>query len=127
MVSIRDWKLLLLDDEEELVSALADRLRLRGIRAETALNCEEALESMKREPPQVIVMDVLLAGTGCVGMLKQIKKDYPQTEVILMSGRVFTEREIENFFRLGAACYLQKPFKTEVLFFEILDVLKIRR
>ncbi len=107
------YRVLLVDDETEFVSALAERLRLRGIDAQIATSGYEALEKIETDPPQVIALDVLMPGIGGLEVLKQIKKNFPQLPVILLTGR--SSWDSIQGIRLGAYDCLTKPLKIEEL------------
>jgi len=107
-------KVLLVDDEEEFVSTLAERLRLRGLHAETAYNGEEALQVIAATPPDVVVLDVLMPGMSGLAVLRRIKTEYPHIPVILLTGMGTTRDGVEGL-RLGALDYLVKPLKIEEL------------
>lgn len=107
-------RVLLVDDEEEFVSTLAERLRLRGMRAETAYNGEEALQMIAATPPDVVVLDVMMPGMNGLAVLQRIKTDYPHVPVILLTGMGTTRDGVEGL-RLGALDYLVKPLKIEEL------------
>jgi DNA-binding response OmpR family regulator len=116
------WKVLLVDDEEEFASTLAERLRLRGIDAVTANDGEEALGLLEVELPQVVVLDMMMPGLGGIEVLRLIKRDYPQLPVIMLTGRGSTKDGIEGM-RLGAFDYLMKPLKIEDLLQKMQDAL----
>jgi DNA-binding response OmpR family regulator len=105
---------LLVDDEEEFVSALSERLTLRGIEVETALNGEEALARLKERQAAVVILDVMMPGLGGLEVLRQIKISYPGTQVILLTGHGSTKEGMEGM-RLGAFDYLIKPVDIEEL------------
>lgn len=107
------FRALLVDDETEFVSALAERLRLRGIEATIASSGYEALEKIKTNPPQVIVLDVVMPGMGGLEVLQRFKEDFPQVPVILLTGRGSWDG-IQGM-RLGAYDCLLKPLKIEEL------------
>jgi DNA-binding NtrC family response regulator len=106
-------RVLLVDDEVEFVSALAERLNLRGFDADTATSGEEALQKIAASPPQVVLLDMLMPGIGGLETLKRIKRDHPEVKVILLTGRgswdgIQGERE-------GAYDCLMKPIQIEEL------------
>jgi DNA-binding NtrC family response regulator len=106
-------RVLLVDDEVEFVSALAERLNLRGFDADTATSGEAALQKIAASPPQVVLLDMLMPGIGGLETLKRIKKDHPEVKVILLTGRgswdgIQGERE-------GAYDCLMKPIQIEEL------------
>jgi DNA-binding response OmpR family regulator len=116
-------KALLVDDEEEFVMTLAERLQIRGIQAKTATDGQEALSMINREKPQVVVLDIMMPGISGLEVLDHIKKNYPQIEVILLTGRGSTKEGIEGM-RLGAFDFLMKPVKIEELIPIMLEALK---
>jgi two-component system, OmpR family, response regulator len=106
-------RVLLVDDETEFVSALAERLNLRGFDADTAASGEEALDKIAASPPQVVLLDMLMPGIGGLETLKRIKRSHPEVKVILLTGKgswdgIQGERE-------GAYDCLMKPIQIEEL------------
>lgn len=114
-----EYRVLLVDDEEEFVSALSERLMLRGIEVESALNGEEALALMVEKEFEVVILDVMMPGLGGLEVLRQIKTTHPNTQVILLTGHGATREGIEGM-RLGAFDYLIKPVDIE----EMLEKMK---
>jgi len=112
--SMEEMKVLLVDDEEEFVSTLAERLQLRDIITLIATDGNQALQIIDAEKPPVIVMDVLMPGLGGLDVLQQVKRKYPKIQVILLTGRGSTKDGIRGM-RLGAFDYLMKPIKIEEL------------
>lgn len=102
------FKVLLVDDEEDFVKALAERLRLRDFGSNVALNGEEALQSLGREIPDVMVLDLRMPGIDGMEVLRRVKKTHPDVQVIILSGHG-SEKDEEEAKRLGAFEYLQKP------------------
>lgn len=107
-------RLLLVDDEGEFVTTLAERLALRGIQAKVALSGEEALKLLESEAFHVVVLDVLLPGLGGLEVLRRIRGSYPGVEVILLTGRG-SDKEAREGVALGAFDYLVKPVQLEEL------------
>jgi len=108
------WKVLLVDDEKEFVSTLAERLRLRGIQADETGSGEEALRLIALTAPQVVVLDVMMPGMGGLEVLQRVKSTYPNIEVILLTGIGSTKDGMEGM-RLGAFDFLMKPLQIEEL------------
>jgi DNA-binding NtrC family response regulator len=106
-------RVLLVDDEMEFVSALAERLNLRGFDAETATSGEEALEKIAASPPQVVLLDMLMPGMSGLEVLKRIKIDHPEVKVILLTGRGSWDGI--TGVREGAYDCLMKPIQIEEL------------
>jgi DNA-binding NtrC family response regulator len=109
----------LVDDEEEFVSAFSERLMLRGIEVDSALNGEEALARLLENEFEVVILDVMMPGLGGLEVLRQIKTTHPNTQVILLTGHGATREGIEGM-RLGAFDYLIKPVDIE----EMLEKMK---
>lgn len=107
-------KVLLVDDEEEFVSTLAERLELRGIEALVADNGDRALQIIDEENPPVVVLDVMMPGMGGLDILEQIRKRRPEIQTILLTGQGSTKDGIKGM-RLGAFDYLMKPVQIEDL------------
>jgi DNA-binding NtrC family response regulator len=107
-------KVLLVDDEREFVTTLAERLSLRGIDATAALSGEEALRIIDSDPPQVVVLDIMMPGTRGLDVLKRIKREHPKIQVILLTGHISTTAGAEGM-RLGAFDHLFKPLKIDEL------------
>jgi DNA-binding NtrC family response regulator len=107
-------RLMFVDDEEELVSALVERLELRGIDATGVTSGDEALEHLRDEPFDVVIMDVKMPGIGGLDVLRTISRRHPEVKVILLTGHGSAE-DSEIGRRLGAVAYLQKPVDLEDL------------
>jgi DNA-binding NtrC family response regulator len=101
-------KLLLVDDETEFVKTLSERLKMRELDSEIALNGEEALEIVGKEAPDVMVLDLKMPGIDGMEVLRVIKKAHPAVQVIMLTGHG-SEKDEKEARRLGAYDYLQKP------------------
>jgi DNA-binding response OmpR family regulator len=109
------FRALLVDDEEELVTTLVERLEIRGIEAKAAFNGTEALELARAETFDVIVLDVRLKGEDGIEIMEQINAlSGPKVPIILMTGH--TDRETsDKGLDAGALDYIVKPVEIEVL------------
>ena len=111
---MKKLKLLLVDDEKDFVNTLAERLELRGFQVQTALDGESALKIIENDPPQVVVLDVLMPGLSGLDVLQQMKARVPQIPVILLTGRGSATEGAEGM-QLGAYDYLMKPINIDNL------------
>ena len=111
---MKDMKLLLVDDEEEFVKALAERLKMRDLRSDTVLDGEEALSFVEDQEPDVMILDLKMPGIDGMEVLRQVRKAYPNIQVIILTGHG-TEKHEEEAKRLGAFDYLEKPVNLDVL------------
>ncbi len=103
-----DFRVLFVDDEQELVAAVTERLELRGIDAVGTTSGEQALERVEREHFDVVVLDVRMPGLDGLEVVRQLQQTHPELKVVLMSGHGSREAREEGL-RLGAFDYLQKP------------------
>jgi DNA-binding response OmpR family regulator len=102
------YKVLLVDDEEELVRAVAERLEIRQLECEIALNGEEALRIVEDRTPDVILLDLKMPGMDGMEVLRRVKKSHPEIQVVVLTGHG-SENDEQIVRRLGAIDYLQKP------------------
>lgn len=112
-------RVLLVDDEQEFVDVLADRLETRGFAVTKALSGEESLGKLREKEVDVVVLDVLMPVKNGVETLRDIKQLNPLIEVIMLTGHATIESAIEGL-KLGAYDYLMKPTETENLVTKIL-------
>ncbi|NQT39749.1 MAG: response regulator [Planctomycetes bacterium] len=101
-------RVLLVDDEKEFVTTLADRLRMRDLNVCIAHNGEEALSVAEAENPDVVVLDRKMPGLGGMETLKLLKKSWPDLEVIILTGHG-GQKDEKVALDLGAFDYLRKP------------------
>jgi len=111
---MRSLRVLLVDDEEELVSTVAERLELRGIEAEALTTGTAALERLAEQNFDVVVVDVKMPGMDGLELLRRIKTMQPGTQVILLTGRG-SGKESERGLEEGAFDYLIKPINIDDL------------
>jgi|YelNatPaOPRAMG01_1025707.scaffolds.fasta_scaffold00053_22 two-component system NtrC family sensor kinase len=107
-------KVLLVDDEKQFVETLAMRLEVRDYAVATAFSGEQALEYLRAQDADVVVLDIQMPGLSGMDTLREIKKIRPLTEVILLTGHATVETAVEGM-RLGAFDYLLKPTEIDQL------------
>jgi DNA-binding response OmpR family regulator len=112
---LQKWKILLVDDEEDFLSALAERLSLRGIVPLTATGEEQAFALIKNTPPHLVVLDVQLD----LEIVRRLTLEYPDVPVIILTD-IGMHLPGEEGLHLGARRCLMKPFQIE----ELLDAIK---
>jgi DNA-binding NtrC family response regulator len=91
----KNIKVLVVDDEEDFANTLAQRLKLRDLKVDTAYDGEQALSKLKEVEHDVIVLDLKMPGMHGMEVLREIKKDYPDIQVIVITGHG-TERDEEE-------------------------------
>jgi DNA-binding NtrC family response regulator len=107
-------RVLLVDDEEEFVETLAERLEVRDFHVATATSGADALQRIEEEEVDLVVLDVQMPGVDGVEVLREIKQRKPLIEVIMLTGHATVESAIDGM-KLGAFDYLLKPTETEEL------------
>ena len=100
--------ILLIDDETEFVSALAERLKIRGYQPQTAENGETGITMIANARFDIVVLDLMMPGLSGLETLKQIRAMDNSLPVILLTGHGSTRDGLEGM-RIGASDYLMKP------------------
>ena len=111
---MKEMKVLLVDDEEEFVKTLAERIEMRDLKSDVALNGESALEIMDEAPSDVMVLDLKMPGIDGLEVLRRTKKAYPGVQIIMLTGHG-SEKDEQEARRLGVFEYLKKPVDLEKL------------
>ena len=107
-------KVLLVDDEKEFVNSLAERIEMRDMGSKIAYDGEQAMRLVQDEIPDVVVLDLRMPGIDGIEVLRRLKKQYPQVQVIVLTGHG-SEKDERLAKELGAYEYLQKPTRIEQL------------
>ena len=105
---MEEMKMMLVDDEERFLSTTQKLLSRKGIEALTAPSGGEALEKLRTQNIHVVILDVKMPGMDGIETLKQIKKQFPLVEVIMLTGHGTVESAVEGL-KSGATDYLTKP------------------
>ena len=113
-----EFKILLVDDEQEFVTTLAERLEIRNMKVSVAMDGETALSIVEQKLPQVIVLDVMMPGLNGLDVLERIKSIDPSIQVILLSGHGSTKDGIKGL-KLGAFDFLIKPIDIDELIIKL--------
>jgi DNA-binding response OmpR family regulator len=117
-------RVLLVDDEQELVSTLAERLSMREIEADWVSTVEAALELAGRVRYDVAVLDIKIPRMSGLTLKKRLEEIQPEMRFIFMTGHG-SERDFEvGAAEAGARYYLVKPVKIEVLMEKLSEVLQ---
>ena len=101
-------KVLLVDDEEDFAEMLSLRLIELGEKVVIAYSGQEGLDTLTKTGIDVVILDIKMPGMDGIETLREIKKQYPIIEVILLTGHGSTETAVEGM-KLGAFDYLMKP------------------
>ena len=112
-------KVLLVDDEQEFVQTLSERLNTRNYGSYPVFDGEQALQLLGNEIPDVMVLDLKMPGMSGVDVLRDAKALNPEIEVIVLTGHG-SEDDKKECMELGAFAYLHKPVDLSQLT-EIID------
>lgn len=121
-------KILLTDDEANIVRVVTARLRAYGYEVIAAADGEEALQLARREKPDLLLLDILLPRLDGFKVCQQLKADpeWKRVPIILFSAKT---QDIDRQIGLesGADAYISKPFQPELLIQTIQDLLKDKK
>ena len=107
-------KVLLIDDEEEFLSTLSERMEIRGMDGKTASSADMAVSALDNNEYDAIVLDLQMPDMDGIEMLKAIKVRHPDMQVILLTGHATVEAGIQAM-KLGAMDFMEKPADIESL------------
>jgi DNA-binding response OmpR family regulator len=113
---------LLVDDEEDLVATLAERLGLRGIDAEWVTTCEAAFEMLKLKRFDVAVLDIKLPRMSGLTLKRKLESFAPGMKFIFMTGHGSNKDYEQGTAEAGASYYLLKPVDIESLADKIREI-----
>ena len=115
-------RVLLADDEDELVAALVERLALRGITADGVTTCEAAFALLKEKSYDVAVLDVKLPRMSGLELKKRIARAAPHMKFIFITGHGSYDSFREGTAEAGPSYYLLKPVDIELLVAKIREI-----
>ncbi|MDH3390410.1 MAG: response regulator [Desulfobulbaceae bacterium] len=105
---------LLIDDEEQFLKVLEERLETRGLKVNTATSGEDALALVDDRNFDAIILDLAMPGIDGIETLKLLKEKNPDLEIIMLTGHATVQKGIEAM-KLGAEDFLEKPVDLSVL------------
>lgn len=100
--------LLLVDDDEDFLNALAPAMRKRGFLVSLANSAESAFEMAKNEPPEFAVVDLKMSGNSGLVLVRQLASLNAGTRIVVLTGFASVATAVEAI-KLGATHYLAKP------------------
>ena len=114
---------LLVDDESELVTTLAERLELRGIHARWAINAEEAMRWLQEENFDIAVLDMKLPKMDGLELKRRLQNLRPGLKFIFVTGHGSNSAYETASSEVGSGYYLAKPLDIESLIGKMQEVL----
>jgi len=116
-------KILLVDDEAELVSTLAERLSFRGIDADWATSAEDALSLSETETYDIALLDVKMPRVSGLELKKRLQEKWPEMKFIFLTGHGSEEDFLVGMAEAGVSYYLVKPINIEILVEKMKEIL----
>ncbi len=119
------YKILLVDDEEDILEFLGYNLKKEGYKVYKAVNGLEAVEKAKIKYPDLILMDMMMPDMDGITAVKEIRKipELQDTLIVFLTARSEDYSQIEGF-EAGADDYVSKPIKIKVLMSRIHALLR---
>lgn len=109
-------KILVVDDEEDLLKLVSYNLKNYGYRVDCAVSGEEALEKIKQTSPDLILLDLMLPGIDGLDVCRVVKNDSRTSHIpVIMLTAKGEEADIVTGLEIGADDYVTKPFSPRVL------------
>ena len=118
-------KLLIVDDEEDFLKSIAERLGMRDFEVTTATEGKLAIKAAKKGQFDVAIADMRMPGMDGMELLKILKKKHKFLEVIILTGYGSIDSAVEAT-KLGAYSYLEKPFEFDNLLAVIKEAYEAR-
>ena len=103
-----EGRILLVDDEEQFLKVLSERLEVRGLKVNSVTSGEDALARVEEQNFDVIVVDLAMPGIDGIETLRRLKEKDPDSEIIMLTGHGTVHSGIEAM-KLGAEDFLEKP------------------
>jgi len=125
---LEDVSVMLVDDEVPFVETMTKRLSKRNLKVKTAFSGMEALDKLGEDgtDTEVVVLDVKMPGMDGIETLQEIKRQFPLTEVIMLTGHATVSSAIAGM-KKGAYDYLMKPCDIDDLVTKVNDAASKKR
>ena len=116
-------KILIVEDEPNMVAGLRDNFEYEGFQVITALDGVEGLERALKDSPDLVVLDVMMPRMSGLDVCKQLKAKRPSIPIIMLTAR---GQEVDKVvgLELGADDYVTKPFSIRELLARVKAVLR---
>ena len=115
----------IIDDEQIILDLTSIILKNRGYNVFSATDAREGLELIEKINPELVLLDYMMPGKDGLTALKEIKERFPDTYVIMFTGKGSEEIAVE-LMKSGASDYLLKPFNNQDLSERMENVLRVR-
>lgn len=118
---------LIADDEPNIVISLEFLLEQAGYRIRVAHDGQEALEAIQRQPPDLVLLDVMMPNLSGYDLCQRIRENpaWQHMRIVMLTAKG-REVEVSKGLALGADAYITKPFSTQELLAQVRDLLADR-
>jgi len=106
---VNQHNILVVDDEEALRTVLSGELAGEGYKVETASDGDEAIDIVKKNKFDLILLDIKMPRVDGFEVLKFVKQNYPHIKIIMLTGFADLKNAIESK-KLGAEDFISKPY-----------------
>ena len=117
-------RILLVDDETDFVTTLAERLSFRDIEADWASSAEDALRLAGKNPYDIALLDIKMPKVSGLELKKKLKAKYPGMKFIFLTGHGSEDDFLAGTTEAGKNYYLVKPINIDVLVGKMNEILK---
>ncbi len=120
-------RILIVDDEENMLTILEARLKHAGFDVDCARNGIEAVERACKKPPQLVILDIMMPGADGFEVIAKLRNDKrTKTVPIMMLTSRSEKSDIQKALTLGANDFMSKPFAPNILLDKVKRNLKVR-
>lgn len=114
------YKILIVDDEVDIVNTIKNHLVLEGYTVGTATSAVEAYDIIKKEKYHIVLTDIVMPEMDGIELLSEIKNYDALTQVIMMTGYTTMDKTLASL-ELGANDYIIKPFENMEQVMKLID------
>ena len=112
---MRNPRILVVDDEEDVREILRDRLEMYGYEVLTAADGVEALERVEEMSPELVLLDIRLPKLDGMEVLSRMRRKHPETLVIIITAYMTIQHAVEAIMKQGAYDFIEKPFDPDLI------------
>jgi DNA-binding NtrC family response regulator len=116
-------KVLVVDDDAIVIKSCTRILESENYAVSTVSGADEALETLKKDTFELLLVDVKMPKRDGLFLMKEIRKDFPDLPIIVMSG-YSTAETVADALRSGATQFISKPFRPDELMKMVHQVLQ---
>ncbi len=118
----RKPKILLVDDDPQLIKLVNSNLKSVGYEVQLAMDAPSAIDIIDREMPDMVILDIMLPGIDGYGLCQRIR-EFTDIPIVMLTAKVEDADKVKGL-KLGADDYITKPFNVEELLARIEAVLR---